>query len=379
MAYWLADQEHEVRVITAPPYYPEWLISEKYKNFYSSKKYKNLSIIRCPLYVPSKPTAAKRLIHLSSFSISSFIPMLGSLFWKPDIIIQVVPTLFCSFQTLFVAKMIGAKSVVHVQDYEVDAMFNLSIAKTTLFKRTAYWLEKKILNSFHTVSTISQGMLSRAIQKGVDHKKLLFFPNWSEVAKFENRHKNKKFLTDLGINPEKKIVLYSGNMGVKQGLEIVLYAASYLKENNDIHFVLVGEGALKESLKNLSVELNLKNISFLSLVPYNKLPDLLGSADCHLVIEKKGAADLVLPSKLTNILAVGGNSVITAKPDTTLGILCKDYPEIAVLVEPESVKALVAGIEQSLLKAIPNKIAQNYAKEHLDKDLILKRLLKYFE
>ena len=58
-------------------------------------------------------------------------------------------------------------------------------------------------------------------------------------------------------------------------------------------------------------------------MPYNQLPDLLGSADCHLVIQK-GAADAVLPS-VDNILAVGGNSVITASPDTTLGKLRKDF------------------------------------------------------
>ena len=135
MAHWLANQEHEVLVITTPPYYPEWSISDKYKNFFSFKKTKSLSIIRCPLYVPKKPTIIKRLIHLASFSISSFFPMIGSVFWKPDIIIQVVPTLFCSIQTLFVAKLVGARSIVHVQDYEVDAMFDLSIAKTSLSKK----------------------------------------------------------------------------------------------------------------------------------------------------------------------------------------------------------------------------------------------------
>ena len=76
---------------------------------------------------------------------------------------------------------------------------------------------------------------------------------------------------------------------------------------------------------------------------------------------------------------MGGNAVITAKADTTLGILCKDFPQIAVLVEPESLEALVAGIEKSLLMTIPNKIAKNYAREYLDKDMILKRFVKYFE
>jgi len=305
--------------------------------------------------------------------------MLGSAFWKPDIVIQIVPTLFCSIQTLLLTKLVGAKSVVHIQDYEVDAMFGLSIAKNGFLKNIAYWLEKKILNNFDIVSSISQGMLNRAIQKGINKNNLLFFPNWSEVSRFENQSKNKKFLIDLGINPDVKVVLYSGNMGEKQGLESVVYAANCMKENNDIHFVMVGEGSAKASLENLSIELKLKNISFLPLLPYDKLPILLASADCHLVIQKKGIADAVLPSKLTNILSVGGNSVITATENSTLGLLCKEISEIAVLVEAESVDALVVGIEQALLMTIPNKVAQNYAKEFLDKDMILRRFINYFE
>ncbi len=62
--------------------------------------------------------------------------------------------------------------------------------------------------------------------------------------------------------------------------------------------------------------------------------------------KKRGAADAVLPSKLTNILAVGGNAVITAEAHTELGQLCQTFPGIAVCVEPESVEALVAGIRQ---------------------------------
>jgi len=376
MADWLAGQGHEVRVITAPPYYPEWSIRKEYKNFFSFERGKNLTIIRCPLYVPSKPTAMKRLIHLLSFSISSFFPVLGSAFWKPDVVIQVVPTLFCSIPTLLLTRLVRAKSVVHIQDYEVDAMFELSIAKTSLFKKNAYLIEKKILNCFTVVSTISKGMLDRASRKGIDEKKLLFFPNWSEVALFENQIKDSKFLIDLGINPEKKLVLYSGNMGEKQGLESVVHAADCFKKNHDVQFIMIGDGVVKEKLEKLSSDLNLTNISFFPLLPYSDLPNILASADCHLVIQKKGAADAVLPSKLTNILAVGGNAVITASSDTTLGSLCVEFPGIAVLVDPESVDALVAGIERALLMPMPNKIAKKYAKEFLNKDMILSRFEK---
>ena len=73
---------------------------------------------------------------------------------------------------------------------------------------------------------------------------------------------------------------------------------------------------------------------------------------------------------------MGGNAVITALPNTTLGIFCRDFPEIAVLVEPESVEALTTGIDRALSMPIPNQIAQRYAKDFLDKDLILNRFVK---
>ncbi len=80
----------------------------------------------------------------------------------------------------------------------------------------------------------------------------------------------------------------------------------------------------------MSSDLNLDNVIFKPLQPYDLLPALLNLADCHLVVQKKGAADAVLPSKLTNILAVGGNSVITAEENTELGQLCKNNPYSAM-------------------------------------------------
>lgn len=100
-------------------------------------------------------------------------------------------------------------------------------------------------------------------------------------------------------------------------------------------------------------ERGLTNVKFFPLQSYEALPALLKMGDCHLVVQKRGAADAVLPSKLTNILAVGGNAVITAEAETELGQLCDSYPGIAVCVEPESVPALVTGIERAL--AMPKR------------------------
>jgi len=91
--------------------------------------------------------------------------------------------------------------------------------------------------------------------------------------------------------------------------------------------------------------------------------------------QKRGAADAGLPSKLTNILAAGGNAVITTDAATTLGLLCSEHPGIAVPAEPESASALIEGIERCLAMPLPNHVATSYADEFLDKDRILERFL----
>ncbi len=376
MARWLAEQGHDVRVVTAPPYYPDWKTWQGYSSWrFSKRQEEGVTVIRCPLYVPSKPTALKRLLHLASFSLSSSLAVLAQLRWKPDLLVLVVPTLFCAPQALLLAKLTGAKSVLHIQDYEVDALFGLGIAQGNGLKRFAFAIERAVLRAFDRVSTISSGMLRRAQEKGVAEARLRFFPNWSETSRFQNVPRSAALLARLGVDPGKRVLLYSGNIGEKQGLEGVVEAAERLSSRTDLVFLIVGEGAGKARLLSLVQQKGLSNVVFAPLQPYEDLPALLASADCHLVIQKRGAADAVLPSKLTNILAVGGNAVITADPETSLGLLCAEFPGIAVQVEPESVDALIEGIEASLAVSGKNSIASGYAGEYLDKDRILPRFL----
>lgn len=376
MARWLAAQGHEVRVVTAPPYYPDWKVRPDFATWrFARREEDGVTVIRCPLYVPPKPSALKRMLHLASFSLSSSLAVLAQLRWKPELVILVVPTLFCAPQALLLAKLAGAKSVLHIQDYEVDALFGLGIAKGGALKRFAFAAERAILRAFDRVSTISGGMLQRAREKGVEPDRLRFFPNWSETARFQDVPRSPALLERLGIEQGKRVLLYSGNIGEKQGLETVIEAAERLRERSDLLFLIVGEGAGKARLLELVQRKGLRNVLFAPLQPYEDLPALLASADCHLVIQKRGAADAVLPSKLTNILAVGGNALITADPDTSLGLLCGEYPGIATLVEPESVDALLEGIERTLAMPTHNSIATGYAREFLDKDRILARFV----
>lgn len=377
MAQWLASNGHEVQVITAPPYYPEWNVKAGFSSRrWRSSREEGVRVLRCPIYVPARPNAIKRFVHLGSFALSSLIPLLSKVRWRPDLVVLVAPTLFCAPGALLFARLSGARSVVHIQDYEVDALFGLGIASGGVMKRLAYAAERLLLRSFDLVSTISPGMLRRAQDKGVNPSKLVFFPNWAEIERFQNVPFDISILRSLGVPEHRNVLLYSGNIGEKQGLEQVIEAADILRNRQDLFFLIVGEGAGKSRLVELASQRKLNNVIFAPLQPYEDLPRLLATASVHLVVQKRGAADAVLPSKLTNILAVGGNAVITADPDTSLGQLCLEHKGIAALVEPESVESLIDGIETALGMRRPNDVALRYAREFLDKKVILERFVK---
>lgn len=374
MTAWLAQQGHEVTAVTAPPYYPDWQLGKGYSRWRITRALEQgVTVYRCPLYVPRQPSALKRMLHLLSFSLTSMFALLYLLRWRPQLVVYVVPTLFCALQALLYARLTGSRIVLHVQDYEVDAFFGLGMAKAGLLARFAYGCERWLMRRFNRVSTISTGMLRRAHLKGVPKSRLMFFPNWSEVVRFNGVARSSDLLLRLGVNPTHRVVLYAGNMGEKQGLEQVFEAALRLQSESMLTFLMVGEGGDRERLQDLAQ--GLPNVIFAPLQSYEALPALLASADVHLVVQKRGVADAVLPSKLTNILAVGGNAVVTADADTTLGQLCQDHPGLAVCVEPESVSALAQGIKIALAMPAVNQTAQQYAQQHLDKDAVLSRFI----
>ncbi|WP_316390356.1 colanic acid biosynthesis fucosyltransferase WcaI [Citrobacter farmeri] len=379
MVEWMAREGHEVRVITAPPYYPQWKVGERYSAWRYRREEGDATVWRCPLYVPKQPSTLKRLLHLGSFALSSFFPLMAQRRWKPDRIIGVVPTLFCTPGMRLLAKLSGARTLLHIQDYEVDAMLGLGLAgngKAGKVAKLATAFERSGLHNVDNVSTISRSMMNKAQEKGVAAEKVIFFPNWSEVSRFQNVNDGEVIALrqQLGLPEDKKIILYSGNIGEKQGLENVIAAAEQLREQPLI-FAIVGQGGGKARLEKMARERNLQNILFFPLQPYEALPALLKMGDCHLVIQKRGAADAVLPSKLTNILAVGGNAVITAEPETELGQLCDSFTGIAVCVEPESVDALVAGIALALAMPKNNTVAREYAERTLDKENVLRQFI----
>jgi len=157
-----------------------------------------------------------------------------------------------------------------------------------------------------------------------------------DVDRIRPDARGRAFREEWGLGADRKIVLYAGSMGNKQGLEMVLETARALQNDDpEILFLLVGEGSAKEGLVQQTSALGLRNVVFKPPQPPEDLPALLTLADIHLVVQKKGVAEAFMPSKLTGILAAGGMAIITADEDTNWAGWW-GTPGIAVLVPPKT-------------------------------------------
>lgn len=382
MASWLAGRGHEVRVVTAPPYYPAWSVREDYRgSLYQIECEPGEPIVyRTPLYVPAKPTGLKRIVHLFSFMFGSLPVMLRQCFWNPDIVFTVEPTFFGAPLALLVARAAGAASWLHVQDYEIDAAFDLGLLPAHgPVHSIALGLEQLFTRAFTRVSSISHKMVERACSKGVPKERVVLFPNWVDIESVHPQDPAlpNSFRQELGL--EGKIILvYSGNMGAKQGLELLAPLAASFEENPKVHFIFCGDGAFRPTLESLVGDR--PNVSLLPLQPLERLNDLLNAADIHLLPQRAGAADLVMPSKLTGMLSSGRPVIATADPGTQVArVVGGGAPEEAcgLVVPAEDPDALYRSVERlvgdSALRTRLGKNARRYAVQHLGREQVLEQ------
>jgi colanic acid biosynthesis glycosyl transferase WcaI len=377
MANWLAAAGHEIRVVTAPPYFPEWRVQPGYGGWrYDWRRFpsqpKNMEVCRSPIWVPKSPSGLKRLLHLVSFALSSLPVMLWQTRWNPDLVLLVEPTFCCAPQALLAARLSGAKAWLHIQDFEVDAAFELGDLTSSRGQALALTLERWLLRMFDRVSAISGQMVGRLKMKGVDPSRCVHFPNWVDTRTIRPLPCPSSLRGELGIAENTVVALYSGSMGKKQGLDLLVDAARRLSHCSDLRFVFCGEGSYRQVFAEKSK--SLQNVIMLPFQPSERLNDLLNLADIHLLPQRADAADLVMPSKLTGMLASGRPVLATAHDGTQLARAVRG---LGMVVPPGDLDAFVAALVELAadkdLRLMLGQEARRYALTHLDSLMILEQ------
>ncbi|CAN7340597.1 WcaI family glycosyltransferase [Devosia sp. LjRoot3] len=337
----LAERGHEVRAVVGQPYYPEWRPRPGHRGW-SREDLGSVRICRVPHFIPARPSGAMRLLHQFSFALAAAPILLSeAMFWRPDRVIAIAPSLMAAPLALLAARLCGASAWLHLQDFEFEAAVATGlVSKNRGTAKLLGAVERWILRGFGRVSTISPAMCRRLAEKGVLRERVAEHRNWGDLAEVSPLARPSLFRQKFGITTT-HVALYSGALGRKQGLDLIIKAARCLTHRDDITFVIRGNGPYRAELEAMAAGLH--NVRFFDLQPREQLSELLGLATVHLLPQIAGAADLVLPGKLANMLASGRPVIATAAKGT--GIF-DEIEGCGLAVEPGDAVALGRAIER---------------------------------
>lgn len=387
MAEWLALRGHIVDAIAGLPHYPEWTVAPGYcgKGF-SREQLTGVSIMRTRHFVPGpgRVSALGRIAMECSFTLASLRWWFGILVRRTryDVVIAVCPPMQDAVMPWLYGLIRRVPWIFHIQDFQVDAAVRLGMVSGGGLGRVLYLVENFLVKRASRVSTITAAMRGRAIEKGADRGRCWLVPNWADIAAVTPGDRDNEFRRELGIGPDQILVMYAGGLGAKQGLEIVVRVAAALIGKPQIQFVIVGTGADRLRLETLAAELALSNLRFLPVQPLERLGEMLAAGDVHLIVQRAEAADLVMPSKLANILAAGRASIATAGAGTALHEVLVGH-DCGVTVDPDNAPALKEAIVSlggdAAARERMGANARAYAEEYLDREVILARFEKVLQ
>lgn len=337
----LAAQGHTVCVVTAPPHYPSWRVDERYASGrWSRETLDGVEVYRCPLYLAREMRGMKRAFAALSFAMSSApVVLWQALMRRPQVVLMLEPTLLGAPFALLAGRMVGARLVLQVQDLEADAAFAMGHLKGRILADAAAGFERVMRGSFDRVITISNRMAERIGARGVRADRIAVIRNWVDVTKIKPLGRPSDYRAELGLADGVFVALYAGALGAKQGVGLLIEAARRLRDRSDIRMVVAGDGPMRGMLEAAAADL--PNLIVLPFQPEERFSEFLGLADVHLMPQEKGAADLMLPSKLGGMLASGRPILVTADPGTELA---EFLGGAAVCTPPGDVEAMVAAL-----------------------------------
>ncbi|HEY0248655.1 MAG TPA: glycosyltransferase [Gryllotalpicola sp.] len=302
LAQGLAKRGHQVQVITTHPHYPEWKIHPGYGQWRRDEIVDGVPVRRLRHFVPRRPSWIPRALGELSFGLRALFTRWG----RPDVVVLPSPALFASSLVLLRARLFSraAATVVWVQD-----LYSLGASETqgsggSLVAALAR-VESATLRGADGVALIHARFRDRVVASlGVEPQKAGVIRNWTSVVAVDRAIDRDAVRLRLGWAPDELVLMHTGNMGVKQGLENIVEMARLAEAIQlSVRVVFTGGGSQKDRLVAQAAPLS--NVVFLDSLPDGEFEEVLNCADVLLLNEKPGVAEMAVPSKLTTYFSTG--------------------------------------------------------------------------
>ncbi|MBW1601134.1 glycosyltransferase family 4 protein [Streptomyces sp. JJ66] len=334
--HWAASG-HETHVLAGMPHYPAWSVDPAYRGKWRHTEARaGVTVHRRRHTVPRRQTAARRALFEGSGLAHQLTapPRIG----RPDAVLAQIPSLAGGVAGARLAARWGVPYIPVFQDLMGAAAEQSGVAGGDRAAALAARVEGYILRHAALVGVIHETFVPRVSALGAPREKIRVLPNWSHVAApVQPREETRR---RLGWAPADTVVLHSGNMGLKQGLEVLVEAA---RLGPDVRVVLMGDGNQRETLARLAQ--GVPNLEFLPPAADGDFPEVLAAADVLTVTQRASVLDMSVPSKLTSYFAAGRPVLasVAASGGTAEEVRRSGA---GVLVEPEDPGALLRAVRE---------------------------------
>jgi colanic acid biosynthesis glycosyl transferase WcaI len=346
LAVYLKRCGHDVRVATAFPTAPQFKVWDGYEGrLWMKEVIDGVPVLRTYLYVPKNPRKTlQRILFDTSFAISSLI---GQLFSKRlDLIVVVSPPLQLGLTGWLLGILKRAPFFFHIKDLVPDAAAAVGMMNENGWAfRLGRAMERFVYKRAKGIGVISPGFRANLIAKGVPAEKIAIFPDYIDPQTIQPGPLVNGFRSTHGIGPESFVVMYSGSVSGKQGLQTLLEAADRLRSERDVVFYVIGEGSYLDELKAQHRKLGLTNVHFLPLQPRETMSKQFAAANTLVVTQKKTVTDMVFPNKLLFYMAAARPVLAAVSASSETGRFITEN-RVGVVVPPEDPQALAAAIQQ---------------------------------
>jgi colanic acid biosynthesis glycosyl transferase WcaI len=330
-----------VSVVAGVPLLPVTGIKRRGLAIVGRETYRGIDILRARGTRFSKRRFAGRFSNYVSYFLSAC--RAGLRLDRPDIVVAQTDPPIAGLAASLAARRFGAPLVMVYQDIFPEVGLLLEDFQSERVNRWLDRVNRALLRRATAVVAIGETMARRLVElKGADPGKVTVIHNWADRAAVRPEPKRNPLAQTLGL-ADRFVVLHSGNLGLSQGLETVLDAASLVQDLPDVLFAFQGDGVKREGLAARAQALRLHNVRFLPYAPREDLRYVFGAADVQMVSLRRGLAGFIVPSKLYGILASGRPYVAAVEEDSEVADLTGRY-DSGLVVPPEAPEALAKGI-----------------------------------
>jgi len=292
----------EVTVITCVPNFPQGKVYEGYRNrLYQSEVIDGIRVIRVWSYITANKGFAKRVADYLSFAFTAFW---AGLFRQYDVIVATSPQFFTTWTASALSKLRRKPWIFELRDLWPESIHTVGAMRES---RILDWLERVELWLYRDaarVVAVTDAFKANLVARGIDADKIDVVTNGANLELYRPREKDRELLTKLGLEG-KFIVGYIGTHGMAHSLDFIVRSLAKI-DDPDIHFLFVGDGAVKEKIVTLAEALELDNCTFLDPIPKAEVPRYLSIADISLApLKKSDTFKTVIPSKIFEASAMG--------------------------------------------------------------------------